>query len=116
MTPTQARPGPFCEDGKWVEGGTRLCGSVKDNTREAVRPETSVDRQRSSSSEINMGGTTMVTVAIMIGGAVVTTSTRLATLVLRLESSLLQVRTISMQGGLGRICLHYSSLIQIQIN
>ena len=36
--------------------GTRLCGSGKDNTREAVRPETSVDRQRSSSSEINMEG------------------------------------------------------------
>ena len=55
-TPTQARPGQFCEDGRWMEGGTRLCGSGKDNTREAVRPETSVDRQRSSSSEINMEG------------------------------------------------------------
>jgi len=55
-TPTQARSVPFCEDGRWVEGGARLCGSDKDNSREAVTPETSTDRQRSSSSETNMGG------------------------------------------------------------
>jgi len=54
-TPTQARSGPFCEDGRWVEGGTGLCGSGRDNARETVRPETSMDKQRSSSNEINMG-------------------------------------------------------------
>ena len=44
-TPIQARLEPFCEDGRWVEGGTRLCRSGKDNTRD-VRPETIVDRQQ----------------------------------------------------------------------
>jgi len=53
-TPTQARPGLFCEDGRWVEGGARLCGNGN-NTREAVRPETGTDRQRINSSETNMG-------------------------------------------------------------
>ncbi|RPA96568.1 hypothetical protein L873DRAFT_1811184, partial [Choiromyces venosus 120613-1] len=48
-TPTGTTSGPFCENGRWMEEGTRFCGSGKGNTKEIIRQETSM-------GETNMRG------------------------------------------------------------
>ncbi|CUS08868.1 unnamed protein product [Tuber aestivum] len=53
--PTRTTSGPFYESGRWMEGGARLCGSGKDNTKGVIRPDTSTEGQRSSSKS-NMRG------------------------------------------------------------